>query len=215
VLYRNEKSSRESDTCGSTGFTENKQRERRDRTEMDQAAGATDQLLLESKSHGTKNARRERERGYGHEQQGERPRTTLASCACKNNEDHDRPRRAVPCRADEQATWASRASTARTGFTQIKERLLLDASRARRWLRRGAARHRAGLQRCGCEGHGQELHCHSQHRTGAPTWRPSTKNRTLRTARGASEKSKQSRPKHHDSFPNFAQMKFSLVQTYP
>jgi len=62
VLYRNEKSSRESDTCGSTGFIENKQRERRDRTEMDQAAGATDQLLLESKSHGTKNARRERER---------------------------------------------------------------------------------------------------------------------------------------------------------
>jgi len=124
VLYRNEKSSRESDTCGSTGFTENKQRERRDRTEMDQAAGATDQLLLESKFHGTKNARRERERerGYGHEQQGERTRTTLASCACKNNEDHDRPRRAVPCRADEQATWASRAGTARTGFAQIKER---------------------------------------------------------------------------------------------
>ena len=28
---------------------------------MDQAAGATDQLLLESKSHGTKNTRRERE----------------------------------------------------------------------------------------------------------------------------------------------------------
>ena len=61
MLYRNEKSSRESDTCGSTGFTENKQRERRYRTEMDQAAGATDQLLLESKSHGTKNTRRERE----------------------------------------------------------------------------------------------------------------------------------------------------------
>ena len=72
--------------------------------------------LMEPKTHGG------RERGYGHEQQGERPHTTLASCACKNNEDHDRPRRAVPCKADEQATWASRADTARTGFAQIKER---------------------------------------------------------------------------------------------
>ena len=89
------------------------------------------------------------------------------------------------------------------------------AAGCERWLRRGAARRRPGLQRCFCEGRGQELHCHGQHRTGAPTWRPSTKNRTLRTARGASEKSQQPRPKLHDSFPNFAQMKFSLVQTYP
>ena len=66
--------------------------------------------------------RMEGERGYGHTQQGERLCTTLASSACKNNEDHDRPRRAVPCRADKQATWASRAGTARTGFAQIKER---------------------------------------------------------------------------------------------
>ena len=133
---------------------------------------------------------------------------TLASCACKNNEDHEQSGRAghLGLTGRHCSDWI------RTNQGAL---LLLDASRARRWLRRGAARRRAGLQRCGCEGRGQELHCHGQHRTGAPTWRPSTKNRTLRTARGASEKSKQSRPKLHDSFPNFAQMKFSLVQTYP
>jgi len=194
VLYRNEKSSRESDTCGSTGFIENKQRERRDRTEMDQAAGATDQLLLESKSHGTKNARRERE----------------VTATNSKEKGHARPWQAALARTMKTTTghgelfpveWTSRPpgphGQALLGLDSHKSRSAPAAGRER-WLWRRAARRRAGLQRCGCEGRGQELHCHGQHRTGAPTWRPSTKNRTLRTARGASEKSKQSRPKLHD-----------------
>ena len=212
MLYRNEKSSRESDTCGSTGFIENKQRERRDRTEMDQAAGATDQLLLESKSHGTKNAQRERERGYGHEQQGERPRTTLASCACKNNEDHDRPRRAVPCRADEQATWASRAGTARTGFAQIKEGSCC-------WTRAGQG---AG---CGAGLRDAEPACSDAAARDAGRScttmvntvrerRPGDRARRIEHYEQQEARAKNRSNLYQNSMIR-AQMKFSLVQTYP